>query len=271
MPSRISPATYPIAATATALAYDPEYEAQTRIANDETAPIVTDAGQAELFVEQHSSRRVIPFAAFTSPAEREAIRMRAADSLRPAPLKTARVEGERVKRKRSNVSAGAEEQHRFEFGSSEERVETPGSHVPADALVATPGVRVSAALTDAAVILGGLAVFLTIYFYFGRGLVGLSKHTLPFAAAALLTVPAFYKLLWAFAGKDSFGTQMAKLELVDFDGRKPCRGRRLLRTFGAFVSFLAAGLGMLWVAIDEDKLTWHDHISSTFPTFSGEN
>jgi hypothetical protein len=32
------------------------------------------------------------------------------------------------------------------------------------------------------------------------------------------------------------------------------------------LSFCAAGLGFLWALVDEETLTWHDHISRTFPT-----
>ena len=28
----------------------------------------------------------------------------------------------------------------------------------------------------------------------------------------------------------------------------------------------SAGLGLLWSLADEESLTWHDHMSKTFPT-----
>jgi hypothetical protein len=34
---------------------------------------------------------------------------------------------------------------------------------------------------------------------------------------------------------------------------------------------LAAGTGLIWALVDEDSLTWHDHISGTFPTLSTES
>jgi hypothetical protein len=33
-----------------------------------------------------------------------------------------------------------------------------------------------------------------------------------------------------------------------------------------FLSLAAGGLGLLWALVDEETLTWHDHISKTFPT-----
>jgi hypothetical protein len=32
------------------------------------------------------------------------------------------------------------------------------------------------------------------------------------------------------------------------------------------VSFIAAGIGLLWALVDEERLTWHDYMSKTFPT-----
>ena len=37
------------------------------------------------------------------------------------------------------------------------------------------------------------------------------------------------------------------------------------------IALLAAGIGMLWALVDEDGLTWHDHISGTFPTIVSED
>jgi uncharacterized RDD family membrane protein YckC len=56
------------------------------------------------------------------------------------------------------------------------------------------------------------------------------------------------------------------LRLLNFDGRPPTREQRMLRLGASFLSVLSAGLGLLWALVDEESLTWHDHISQTFPT-----
>jgi uncharacterized RDD family membrane protein YckC len=89
---------------------------------------------------------------------------------------------------------------------------------------------------------------------------------LPFLAATLITIPLFYRLLWAFAGRDSLGMRLTGLRLVDFDGNPPSQERRYHRIFGSILSVLAAGMGIAWSFVDQDCLSWHDHISSTFPT-----
>lgn len=256
-PARISPATYPIAASATAPAYDFEAEPV-------PAPAEAKSGQQPLFAGPAPEPRIIPFDSLTSAAERDAIRLRAAQSGRQAPAKGTRPEPKRLRPKRNEPA----EQGRLEFPND-------FSAAPADARmqvfydvpVAGAGARVQAALFDALVIACGCGPGLAMFFYLGGHLL-VGKHSLPFLAAALLTIPLFYKLLWALAGQDTPGMYIAGLELVDFDGKRPSRDRRFGRLFGSILSLLAAGVGMIWTLVDEEHLAWHDHMSGTFPTYS---
>jgi uncharacterized RDD family membrane protein YckC len=54
--------------------------------------------------------------------------------------------------------------------------------------------------------------------------------------------------------------------VVNFDGHRPSRRQRFYRLAGGAVGVVAAGMGLLWAIFDEERLTWHDHISKTFPT-----
>jgi len=38
----------------------------------------------------------------------------------------------------------------------------------------------------------------------------------------------------------------------------------------ACLSLCSAGLGLIWSLADEEGLTWHDHMSKTFPTIRVE-
>ena len=60
----------------------------------------------------------------------------------------------------------------------------------------------------------------------------------------------------------------AGLRVVSFSGHKPSWQQRLLRVAGALVSAGSFLFGYLWVFIDEEKLSWHDHISKTVLTDS---
>lgn len=138
-----------------------------------------------------------------------------------------------------------------------------------DASVASAGLRVQAASIDGGLILAGCAVAALLYKLSG-GSFALDRHLFPFLVLGLITVPLFYKLLWAWGNRDTFGMQAAHLRLVDFDGNPPSQRSRYLRLFGSLISLLAAGIGLIWSFVDEDRLTWQDHISETFPTPAGE-
>src|SRR3954451_23712613 len=77
-PARISPNTYPIAATATARAYDFDTLSASAPASVPNVRAVASAQQA-LFEVAYSEPRVIPFDSLKSSAERESIRQRAAE------------------------------------------------------------------------------------------------------------------------------------------------------------------------------------------------
>jgi uncharacterized RDD family membrane protein YckC len=56
------------------------------------------------------------------------------------------------------------------------------------------------------------------------------------------------------------------LRFINFDGSPIDRRERAIRFAAACLSFFSAGLGVLWSLADEEGLTWHDHMSKTFPT-----
>lgn len=266
-PNRISPNTYPIAATATAPVYEANDDAAAEpVAPHNSSPIAPPTAQQSLFSTPVSERRVIPFGSLTTPAERESIRLRAADLPRPAPVKTAKVE---MRRARSRTTR-ATDQPRLDFQGREEVFTHPQSNIICDAPVAPVGLRMKSAAFDAALMTIACA-FVVALFLFAGGQFSLDKHVLPFFALALVTIPLSYKLLWTFAARDTPGMRWAGLRLVDFDGNPPSQSRRYQRLFGGMLSLLAAGIGLIWALVDEDSLTWHDHISATFPTIAFEN
>lgn len=259
-PSRVSPSTYPIAASALAhdIYSDPAPEDEPDIA------IVDADGQQVLFPGSPPDIRVIPFDSLTSQTERESIRVRAANLNRPAPLKN-----ERVQVKHARAAKGRTlDQRRLEFQGEEEVVAPPQSHIICDAPVAPLRLRLEAASIDGALMLGAMVLAFVALRFAGMD-VNWDKHSIPFLLLGLVTIPLFYKFLWTFAGIDTIGMKSAGLHLIDFDGNPPTVARRYQRLGGSMLSFLAAGIGLVWSLLDEDRLTWHDHISSTFPTIAG--
>ena len=250
--------TYPVSKDATARVRELDALAQRSQA---APPESGKAGQQALF-QNPNPARLVAFESLTSPEERESIRTRAATQ---SMGKRAKVEVRRAQPARR--SAG---QQRLDFFGQEEILTPPQSNIICDAPVAPIALRVEAALIDGLITLLPAVAGLALFIYEG-GHFSLSKHVLPFWMAAFLTVPVLYKLLWTIAGRDSVGMSFAGLRLVDFDGYPPSSERRYQRMFGSFLSVLAAGTGLIWALVDEDALTWHDHISGTFPTLSTDS
>ncbi|MBK9166243.1 MAG: RDD family protein [Bryobacterales bacterium] len=134
-----------------------------------------------------------------------------------------------------------------------------------DAPVATPQHRAIAWALDLSLVLVAMAVFLGAFAVCGGELAFTASNS-PYFAAAFLLIAGFYTILWPLAGGETAGARWAGLRVVNFDGQKPSRSERFLRSLGAVLSFAAAGLGVLWALADEEGLTWHDHMTKTFPT-----
>ena len=140
-----------------------------------------------------------------------------------------------------------------------------------DAPVAVPAHRAMAAAADLSIVVIALAMFGLIFrlteiiFPLEGGLI-LNAKTSPMFVAAAACVVVFYRVLWCMANGDSAGQRWTRLRLVNFDGRRPTRTQRFYRLVSGLLSILAAGIGLLWSLVDEETLTWHDHISKTFPT-----
>ncbi len=128
--------------------------------------------------------------------------------------------------------------------------------------------RVMAAIFDTCLsLLGVMVLFATIHFA-ERDIV-LTSQPVWFYAVCALTSMALYRILFCLGNNDTPGVLWTGLCILNFDGRKPTRRQRFYRLAGACVSLVAAGIGLLWAIFDEEKLTWHDHMSNTFPTVAG--
>jgi uncharacterized RDD family membrane protein YckC len=85
-------------------------------------------------------------------------------------------------------------------------------------------------------------------------------------AAGAVLIGLIYNSVFLAVRGETPGMRFAGLQLVDFDGRATTEEQLHMRILGAFFSVLPAGVGLLWALVDEESLTWQDHISHTFPT-----
>lgn len=84
-------------------------------------------------------------------------------------------------------------------------------------------------------------------------------------AGAVIIGLLYHSIFLAVRGETP-GMRFAGLRLVDFDGRDTTDEQLHMRILGAFFSVLPVGIGLIWALVDEESLTWQDHISHTFPT-----
>lgn len=79
---------------------------------------------------------------------------------------------------------------------------------------------------------------------------------------ALFAIPAYTALLWKLKGT-TVGGIVCNLKVVRLDGRELDWTAVIVRSLACFLSLAALGLGFIWVAIDDDRQSWHDKIAGT--------
>jgi uncharacterized RDD family membrane protein YckC len=211
------------------------------------------AVQRPLFHDQGDSN-VIPFESYAPPVERRPRKSGAATGGK-APVRRA----PRVPEGQGSLDflPPLPDQRRT-LGTTVEAV------IYCEAPVALPLHRAIAAAFDWSMVLIGYGFFLLAFTWSG-GRFLLSKQNLMIFAAVLPLLGFTYGLFWALAKTETPGMRWARLRLTTFDGYPPELKERLLRFAGSCLSFCTVA-GLLWSLADEESLTWHDHISRTFPT-----
>ena len=81
-------------------------------------------------------------------------------------------------------------------------------------------------------------------------------------AYLLLVCFVFFGWFWTHGGQ-TLGMQAWKLRLQRTDGGPISLWQALLRFLVAFPSLLLFGLGMLWMLVDRERMTWHDRFSES--------
>jgi uncharacterized RDD family membrane protein YckC len=225
-------------------------------------PYAPEGGyQPSLFREPPPGPRILPIPMLTP-------RPHAAERKSPRPASsTGSLSGRGSSR---TARRGADSQQSLDFLNSGSSGAHPlGTEVEAviycDAPVALPVHRMMAAAADASMMAIAVGLFLMIFCLSGGHIVVTERSAL-LAVVIIGAVAFLYRLLWCLGNGDTPGMRFAGLRLVNFDGRPPDRDQRLLRLGASVLSLASAGLGFVWALVDEESLTWHDHISKTFPS-----
>ena len=77
-----------------------------------------------------------------------------------------------------------------------------------------------------------------------------------------LAVAAYHAVMWKLKGT-TIGGVICHLKVVRLDDRPIDWGVAVVRALTAFLSFIVAGLGFIWVSFDEGKQSWHDKVAGT--------
>lgn len=233
--------------------------------------MTSDSGrQPSLFTGELSSN-VIPFDSIpraadpsSKPEPQHDSAAAAAARRAPAPKATAR--------KTPANRGGSDTQGSFDLEYLPQAPQSPRTlkttveaQIYCDAEVAAPMHRSVAAILDSAMIAIGCGIFVAIFQVFGGG-IQVDRFDLAVLASGLILIALFYGFLFAFSNRETAGQAWTELRLINFDGLPPDRASRFLRFLGCWLSFCACGIGLLWSLMDEENLTWHDHMSKTFPT-----
>jgi uncharacterized RDD family membrane protein YckC len=237
-----SPRVYPVERSAAAPVLEPmaEPESAEPVQSSASGP----ARQVALFDDRP---KIIPFESLT---RRKASARRASSVRREVQHAAAAATAERASQQPLDLRAPAPRQK---------------TAVSDDVPVAPPAARLQAAALDAIFLGGGIGAAAGAFYFMG-GRVALSATSVAPCGVAVGAVAVFYHLFWCLLGRESAGTRCLGLRTLTFDGQKPSWQRLVARFLLALCSVGAVGIGALWALIDEEGLTWHDHITKTFPT-----
>ena len=132
------------------------------------------------------------------------------------------------------------------------------------------GVRLAAALIDAAILIAVLTLLASAFWVFDNGHVPLSaeaRQRTPGAFALYWTLAALlilgYNALSVAAAGHTPGKQVMGLMVLRQDGVSVTPREAAVRALAALLSAIPLGLGFWAILWDRDRRSWHDRIAGT--------
>ncbi|WP_432743679.1 RDD family protein [Methylobacter sp. G7] len=130
-------------------------------------------------------------------------------------------------------------------------------------LIAKPGFlrRLAAMFYDLLLLIAVLFVATALLLPLNSGQAFTAQQFL-FPLYLLLVSFFFYAWFWTHGGQ-TLGLRAWKIKVLTLD-RKPLTWKQALLRFSiAILSWGFLGLGVLWILIDKNQRSWHDHLSKT--------
>lgn len=76
---------------------------------------------------------------------------------------------------------------------------------------------------------------------------------------------AYFVILQAYLGGQTFGKKLMKIRIVTWEGKKPTLGRMFIRDlFGSAACYFTYGIGYLMILWDRKRQGLHDKIADTY-------
>jgi len=128
---------------------------------------------------------------------------------------------------------------------------------------ATPGLarRLAAIAYDSFLLVAVLFLATALLMPFTGG-EAIKPNSLLYTAYLLAVSFGYFGWFWTHGGQ-TLGMRTWNLRLESTDGARPSWPRALVRFAGACISWLALGMGFLWMLVGDERLTWHDRLSHT--------
>jgi uncharacterized RDD family membrane protein YckC len=143
--------------------------------------------------------------------------------------------------------------------------------MPDDQTIPSPGFfRLSAVVFYDALLLLAILFFATaLALPLNKGEAFTNSNTL-YPAYLLGISFLYYGWFWTHSGQTP-GLKTWKLRALDFDQHPITWKQAFFRFFFGLLSWVLFGAGFLWILIDKEKLSLHDHLSNTrlYPVIYG--
>ncbi|TRW91323.1 RDD family protein [Candidatus Methylobacter oryzae] len=142
---------------------------------------------------------------------------------------------------------------------------------PGNSPISKPGFlrRLAATLYDILLLIGLLFVATALLLPFNGGQAFTAQQFF-FPLYLLLVSFFFYAWFWTHGGQ-TLGLRAWKIKVLTLDMRPISWEQALFRFAAAIISWSFCGLGILWILIDKDQCSWHDHLSKTAIFFDGHD
>lgn len=102
----------------------------------------------------------------------------------------------------------------------------------------------------------------TLIFIALRGGQAVSPGALPYQLLLLIVAAAFHVSSWLRGGQ-TLGMRAWRIRLEKRSGAAIDLRTGLLRFAAGVLTILSCGMGLFWLWIDRDRLTWHDRLAGT--------